>query len=302
MGLKVRGSFVALITPFDQKGKVDTTHLRSLVEWHLKEGTDGIVCCATTGEGPALETREKKKIAQICIETVQKKIPVVVSTGTADTRSSVRLTEEMARLGADGCLVVTPYYNKPSQQGCILHFQEVARVGLPVVIYHNPARAVVRLSAETIALLGRTPGIVGIKESSHDLELIRKIRSLSSIAILSGEDDLTVETIREGGVGSISVASNLLPRGWKSMIQWALEGNWEKAQSYAKRYRDLCRALFLDTNPQPVKFALAWMKRCLPVYRLPMLEPREETKKVIRQSFYAMALPLLYPQKEPVQH
>lgn len=301
MGLQVRGSFVALITPFDQKGKIDTARLRHLVEWHVKEGTDGIVCCATTGEGPALDTKEKKKITQICVETVKRQIPVVVATGTSDTRSSIRLTEEMAQLGADGCLVVTPYYNKPSQKGCILHYQEVAKVGLPVIVYHNPGRAVIRLSAETIAEIAEIPGVVGLKDSSHDLELIRQIHSLTPLPILSGEDDLTVATIREGGVGSIGVASNLIPRGWKTMIQHALAGNWTKADSYTKRYQALCRALFLDTNPQPVKFALAWMKRCLSEYRLPLLEPSEATQEALKQAFYSLAMPLFYPQKTRVE-
>lgn len=285
------GSFVALITPFDSKGRLDRKALEKLVEWHIEEGTDGIVCSATTGEGTTLSEREKKRVAEICIRTAKGRIPIIVGTGTPDTRQSVHLTEQMQKLGADGCLVVTPYYNKPSQRGCILHFQEVAKVGLPVIVYHNPGRAVVRLEAETIAALHQIPGIAALKESSSDLEFVRKIRKLCSIPILSGDDHLTFETIREGGKGAISVVGNVIPKGWKGMIRLALEGKWEKAAELSDKYLPLCKALFLETNPQGVKFAMAWMGKAQGVLRLPLVPVSEGVGKEIERALLSLSLP-----------
>lgn len=282
-----RGSFVALITPFDQRGRIDAKSLEKLVEWHIQEGTDGIVCCGTTGEAPTLTEKEKKRVAEICIKTASKKIPIVVGTGTSSTRQSHKLSLDMLKLGADGALVVTPYYNKPSQRGVIAHFQEVAKAGLPIIAYNNPGRASVKLTAETIAEIGRVSGVVAIKDSSHDLELIRKVRQISSLPILSGEDDLTFETIQEGGVGAISVIGNLIPKAWKEMIDLALSKKEAEAKKLAKRCLPLCSALFRETNPQGVKFCLEWMGKSRGVLRLPLVEVLKETQEeLIRALLY----------------
>lgn len=285
------GSFVALITPFDRKGRLDTKALEKLVEWHINEGTDGIVCSATTGEGLSFSDLERKKIAQICIETAARRIPVIVSTGVSDTRISTRYTEMAKRLGADGCLVVTPYYNKPSQRGCVIHFQEVAKVGLPIIIYHNPPRAVVRLSGETIEELSQIPNVVGIKESSHDLELVRRIAK--RIPVFSGDDDLTYSILREGGVGAIAVTANVIPRGWKRLVSSCLQGEWEKGSYLMKRFLPLCRAMFLETNPQGPKFAASWLGLCKPVLRLPMILPMDATRIALKKEILRLALPYL---------
>lgn len=285
------GSFVALITPFDRKGRLDTKALEKLVEWHINEGTDGIVCSATTGEGLSFSDLERKKIAQICIETAARRIPVIVSTGVSDTRISTRYTEMAKRLGADGCLVVTPYYNKPSQRGCVIHFQEVARVGLPIIIYHNPPRAVVRLSGETIEELSQIPNVVGIKESSHDLELVRRIAK--RIPVFSGDDDLTYSILREGGVGAIAVTANVIPRGWKRLVSSCLQGEWEKGSYLMKRFLPLCRAMFLETNPQGPKFVASWLGLCKPVLRLPMILPTDATRIALKKEILRLALPYL---------
>lgn len=284
-----RGSYVPLITPFDRKGRLDQKALEKLIEWHIAEGTDGIVCSATTGEGVSLSDAERKKIAGICIRTAAGRIPVIVSTGINDTRTSVRYTEIAQRVGANGCLVVTPYYNKPSQRGCYLHFQEVAKVGLPVIVYHNPGRAVVRLTVETIQEISQIPNIVAIKETSRDLDLVRKL--VKFIPVFSGDDDIAFTVMQEGGVGSIVPTANLVPKGWKQMIQLCLQGKWEQAQRLAQRYLPLNRALYLETNPQCVKFALSWLGRCGSTLRLPMILPTDASQRELKKELLHLALP-----------
>jgi len=290
-----RGSFVALITPFDRKKRVDFKVLESLVDWHISQGTDGIVCCGTTGESLTLSDKEKKQITEICVRTSAKRIPIIVGTGTSDTRQSVKLTENVKKLGADGCLVITPYYNKPSQTGCILHFKEVAKVGLPLIVYHNPGRAVVRLKAETIAEIAQLPNVVAIKESSHDLELVRQIRKLSNISIFSGEDDLSCQIIEEGAVGAISVIGNVIPKAWSQMVHFALEQNWKMAKLFANRYLPLCKALFLETNPQCIKFAMQWLGLIRGDLRLPLTRPEIGVQKEIKRVLLALSLLHMQP-------
>src|SRR3989344_2368516 len=218
MGFTPKGSFVALITPFTQKGRIDWKRLEQLVSWQIEQGTDGILCCGTTGEGITLSAAEKKKVAAVCIERAEKKIPIIVNCGSADTKQSVRFTEQVLRLGADGCMAVAPYYNKPTQRGCLLHFSEIAKVGIPLIVYNNPGRTALWLTAETVAEVVKIPGVVAYKDSTGNFDLIRKVRTLSPIPILSGDDDLTYATLVEGGSGAISVIGNLIPKIWKKMI------------------------------------------------------------------------------------
>lgn len=286
--MRFTGSYIALITPFDLKGRVDYKTLEKLVEWHISEGTDGIVCSASTGEGATLNERERKKIAQVCIKTADKRVPVIVATGTNDTRVSVRYTETALKLGASGCLAITPYYNKPSNQGCILHFSEIAKVGLPVIVYHNPARAVVRLSVETVAAISRIPNIVGFKDSSHDLEYIRKI--IPIIDVFSGDDDVSFDILKAGGVGVIGTVANLVPRGWNRMVKACLQKRWEEAKGLSDRYLPLIHAIFLEANPQCHKFALSWLGRCKPVVRLPLILPPDHIKIEIKKALLRLFL------------
>lgn len=289
--MQFRGSFVALITPFQRNGSIDRKKLESLVAWHIEQGTDGIVCFGATGEGMCLSDADRRSVAEICIRTAAGKIPIVVGMGTADTRQSVRNAEKMLRLGASGGLAVTPYYNKPTQKGCVLHYREIAKAGLPLIVYHNPGRAVVRLKAETVAEIGQIPGVAAIKESSADLEHIRKLRKLTALPVLAGDDDLTYDILKEGGVGAISVVGNLFPKSWKEMIGCALTGNWERAKRLFDRYLPLCKTLFLEPNPQGVKYAAAWLGKCKLSYRLPLIPPEEATQAAIRQALLSIALP-----------
>jgi 4-hydroxy-tetrahydrodipicolinate synthase len=287
--MEFRGSFVALATPFDRKGRLDKKTLERLVEWQIREGTDGIVCSATTGEGPCLSDPERKNIAEICIRVAGGRVPIIVATGINDTRQSVRYTENALKLGAAACLVVTPYYNRPTQLGCILHFREVAKVGLPVIVYHNPPRTSIRLTIETVIELSRIPNIAAIKDSGHEIEFVRKAKEY--LPILSGDDDFTFEILKAGGAGAITVSQNFIPRGCKQMIQYSLRGEWEKAERLAERYFWLYKALFLETNPQGVKFVLSWLGRCEPVLRLPMTLPSLATQAAIKKELLALSLP-----------
>jgi len=291
MQLSAQGSFVALATPFDRKGRIDWKTLEKLVSWHIANGTDGLVCCGATGEGMTISETEKKKIAAFCVRAAGNRIPIIGNSGTADTLRSVRLTEEMLKLGVSGTLVVTPYYNKPTQRGCILHFQEIAKVGLPVIVYNNPGSVCVRLEAETVAKLGEIPGIAGYKDSTADLALIRKIRQLSSIPILSGDDDHTYATLKEGRRGAISVIGNLFPKEWKTMISLALQGKWDESKRISDQFLPLCKALFLEPNPQCLKFAMSWMGLCKEFLRLPLVIPLDDTQRRIKRELLALMMP-----------
>jgi len=286
-----RGSFVALVTPFFSSGRVDWKTLEDLVEWHILEGTDGIVCSGTTGESCTLSDAERKKLTEICVKTAAGRIPIIAGTGTCDTRQTIRLTEMAQRLGAAGCLVVSPYYNKPTQRGCLAHFREVAKVGLPVIAYHNPGRAVFRFTLESIQELGTIPGIVAIKDSTHDLDFIRGIRRVSNLSVFSGEDDITLEIIQAGGVGVISVIGNVIPRGWNRMVHLALSGDIVAAQKLALRYGPLCKGNFIETNPQCVKYLVSQMGKCGPTLRLPLVMPTLDTQKALKRILMEMALP-----------
>lgn len=291
MTSKFTGSLVALITPFSSKGRVDRRALGDLVEWHIQEGTDGIVCCGTTGEASTLSDAERNKVADICIQTAGGRIPILVGTGTSDTKQTINLTKQAKKLGADGCLVVTPFYNKPTQTGCIAHFREVAGVGLPVVAYHNPGRSAFRFTLEGARALGEIPGIAALKESSGDLTFIRNFRAISPLPILAGEDDLTYSILQEGGVGAISVIGNIVPRGWKKMIQLTLSKQ-RTAEQWANRYAALAKGIFIETNPQCIKYLLSWMGMCEPVLRKPLLMPSVESQKILRDLLLGLALPM----------
>lgn len=281
--MSFRGSYVALITPFQKNGRIDWKKVEALVDWHVQSGTDGIVCGATTGEGPTLSDGERNKLAQVCIAVAAKRVKVIISTGLNDTRRSVKATEQAGKLGADGCLAVTPYYNKPTQRGCVLHFREIGKAGLPVIIYHNPPRTALKLALETIQEISRLPHLAGIKDCSGDIELIRGVKkSCPGFAILSGDDDFTGPLMRAGGTGAISVIGNVVPEGWSRAIHAALEGKWEAAEILFQRYMPLCKAHFIETNPQCVKFSMSWLGKCEGLLRLPLVEPLEKTKRAIK--------------------
>lgn len=285
------GSIVALITPFDSKGRIDARAFRNLVRWHLEEGTDGVVCSGSTGEGNALNRKERLKLLQICLEEAKGKMQILAGTGAGNTRETVQFTEDALKAGADGALVVTPFYCRPTQEGCLAHFAEVGKVGLPVIVYHNPTRACFRFLLESLPKLAKIPLIVGIKDSNHDIEYVRSMKKICSLPLYSGDDDITLEMLEEGGVGSISVIGNFIPKGWKKMIQHALRGEWEIAKKIMHRFLPLIRANFLETNPQGIKYLVSQLGRCKPIWRLPLVPPKRETVVRIQEELFKLAVP-----------
>lgn len=278
-----KGSIVALITPFTEELELDTKALRELIEWHIEEGTNAIMCCGTTGESPTLSHEEKMQIFQIAVETARGRVPIIAGTGTYDTRVSVQDTKEAKELGVDGCLIVVPYYNRPTPEGCLAHYSEVSKVGLPFIIYHHPGRTGVKLSPENLAEIASLPNAAAIKESSGSLEFIKRLRELTNAPIFSGDDDLTLSFMELGAVGGISIVANVIPGIWKQILQ-------TRSQSLCDLVAPLFKSLVIETNPHGVKYAVSLLKRANPFLRLPMVQPRSSTKEQIEQAMARVPL------------
>jgi 4-hydroxy-tetrahydrodipicolinate synthase len=284
-------SLVALITPFDLTGQVDLETLRELVFWHIDEGTDGLVLFGSTGEGIALSDEEKIDIISLCLETAQGKIPIFAASGFADTRHSVSFTQKMKELGIDGSLIITPYYNRPTQRGCLAHFQALAEVGLPLIVYHHPFRTAFRFTLESIIELSKMPNIIGLKESTHDLSFIQTVHDACNIPIFAGDDDMTLDILKLGGVGAISVIGNLFPREWKEMITLCSYEKWDSAKLIVDLYTPLINALSLEPNPQCVKYAMHLLGKSTPCLRLPLVTPEKKTQEILEAVLRAHCIP-----------
>ncbi|MBI3987860.1 MAG: 4-hydroxy-tetrahydrodipicolinate synthase [Lentisphaerae bacterium] len=275
-----QGAYTALVTPFTTAGSVDYARLKNLIELQIEAGVDGITPVGTTGESPTLDMAEHKKVIEVSVETVHGRIQVVAGTGANSTAEAVELTEHAIKVGADATLQVTPYYNKPNQEGLIRHFSKVADLGLPVVLYNVPGRAGQEIAVETVVKLRSHPKILAIKEAAGSVERVCRILNSCSITVLSGDDALTLPMMIVGAKGVVSVASNVAPKAIAEMVHFALNGNWEEARKLHMNYYGLMADLFLDTNPIPVKAAMAMMGLIEEVYRLPLspLGPRLKEK------------------------
>jgi 4-hydroxy-tetrahydrodipicolinate synthase len=270
--MKLTGSFVALVTPYS-KGDVDLLKVKELVEFHIKNGTTGICPVATTGEGPVLSHDERANIIKTVVETARGKALVFPGTGTYNTRESIEQTKMAKELGADGALIVTPYYNKPTQEGLYRHYKAIAEaVQIPIMLYNVPSRTGVSMAPETTARLGLIKNIVALKDASGNVEQVTQLRALSDIQILSGEDSLTFPILCLGGVGVVSVAANVIPKQIAEMTAAAVRGDLSVARQIHDRYFELFKNLFLETNPIPVKTALKKMGMYNGEMRLPMCE------------------------------
>lgn len=266
------GSLVALITPL-RDGRVDEQKLRELVEFQVSNGTNGIVPCGTTGEAATLSETEHDRVVRIVVEAAAGRVPVVAGTGTNDTAKCIKRTGAAKQAGADAALIVTPYYNKPTQTGMLMHFRAVAEsVDLPLILYNVPGRTGVNLLPETVARLAEVPGIVGIKEASGNLDQVTEIVKLCGpdFSVLSGDDSLTLPILSVGGRGVISVVANLVPRKMADLVQCYLGGDHVRARALHLELFELCRAMFLETNPIPVKTAAGLMGLCSSEMRLPL--------------------------------
>ncbi|MFN3484492.1 MAG: 4-hydroxy-tetrahydrodipicolinate synthase [Planctomycetota bacterium] len=270
---KTEGSFVALITPY-AGDPVDLAKVRELVDFHLENGTSGFCPVATTGESPSLSREEKAAVIRAVVERARGKALVFPGAGTYNTRETIEQTRMARELGADGALLVTPYYNKPTQEGLYRHYEAVARAvpGFPLMLYNVPGRTGVSLAPETTARLSRIPGIVAIKDASGNVEQVTQVRALCDIQILSGEDSLTFPILCLGGCGVVSVAANIVPRAVADLCQAVRAGELARARQIHERYFPLFKDLFLETNPIPVKTALRLMGRYTGELRLPLCE------------------------------
>ena len=270
-----RGAIVAIVTPF-KKGKVDEAALRKLVEFQIKNGTDGIVPCGTTGESSTLSHEEHDRVIEIVIDAVNKRVPVIAGTGSNSTAEAIRLTRHAHEAGADGALMVAPYYNRPTQEGLYQHYKAVAdAVRIPIIIYNIPGRTGVNINADTLARLAKVKNIVGVKEASGSIKQMSDVIRLCGpdFDVLSGDDLFTLPLMAMGGKGVISVISNVAPADMAAMVDAFDAGDLEKARALHHKMAPLIDSLFIETNPTPVKAALAMMKKIsyevrLPLYRM----------------------------------
>jgi len=268
------GSMVALVTPF-KNGQVDEPALRELARFQIENGTDALVPCGTTGEGATLTPEEQVQVVRACVEEARGRVPVIAGCGSNDTRRTIETVQRAREAKADAALIVTPYYNKPTPEGLFRHFEAVARSGgLPVVLYNVPSRTSVDMLADTVARCARVPGIVGVKEASGSIVRIAEIRAAGvpdGFAILSGDDMFTLPTLAMGGHGIISVVANIAPARMARLVDAFNEGNLSAAQEEQTKFSNLVRAMFCETNPLPVKYALSKMGRIGPELRLPLV-------------------------------
>jgi len=285
--MKLQGSFVALVTPYS-KGEVDLPKVRELVDFQVKNGTAGICPVATTGEGPVLTHDEKASIIKAVVEIARGKALVFPGTGTYNTRETIEYTRMAKDLGADGALIVTPYYNKPTQEGLYRHYKSIAEaVNLPIMLYNVPGRTGVSMAPETTARLGMVKNIVALKDASGNVEQVTQLRALSDIQILSGEDSLTFSILCLGGVGVVSVAANVIPKQVAEMTAAAVSGETSKARQIHDRYFELFKNLFIETNPIPVKIALKKMGMYNGEMRLPMCEMSAANEEKLEKTLKA---------------
>ncbi len=281
-----QGIYTALITPF-KDGKLDEPAFRAFVEWQINEGVHGLVPCGTTGESPTLSYEEHMRVISICGEVAAGRVKVLVGTGANSTDEAVMLTEHAKKAGADGALVVAPYYNKPTQEGIYQHYKAIAEaVDIPVVVYNVPGRTAVDIKDETIARLARIRNIVGVKDATGDLARVSILRMLAGkdFRQLSGEDMTAVAFNAQGGVGCISVTSNIAPRLCAEVQNLTLKGDFSGALKVHDRLVPLHQAMFLETNPGPVKYAASLLGKCQPDLRLPLVEPSEGVKARVKEA------------------
>ena len=279
------GSFVALVTPF-RNGQVDEAKLRELVEMHATSGTDGLVPCGTTGEAPTLSHDEHRRVIEIVVDANRKRMKILPGTGVYSTRDAIELTKMAEKAGADGALVVSPYYNKPTQEGLYRHFRAVAEsVAIPIVVYNIQSRTAVNIETATLSRLAKdVQNIRGVKEASGSLDQMSQVITACGpgFSVLSGDDNITLPLMAVGGHGVISVIANIVPRETADMVHAALDGDFKRARELHHRLFPLARAAFLESNPIPIKEAMAMAGMLEPEFRLPMCRMSEANRETLR--------------------
>ena len=290
-----KGSNVALITPF-KNNKLDVDNYIELIHFHIKNGSNGLVPAGTTGESPTLSHEEHEKVIELCINETKGRIPVIAGTGSNSTKEAISLTKHAEKVGADGALVVTPYYNKPTQEGLYQHYKAINdNCGIPIIIYNIPSRSVIDMKVETMARLFELKNIVGVKDSTGDLNRVnqQKEKMGNEFIQLTGEDENVLEFNRRGGVGCISVTANIAPKQCSDFQKFSLSKNNNEVKE-AERINDLLqpvhKALFIESNPSPVKYAAKLLNLCSDDVRLPLVKITDFTKKEVKKALVSAKL------------
>ncbi len=289
----IQGSMVALVTPMNADNSLDWASLHKLVDWHLEQGTHAIVAVGTTGESPTLNVDEHLAVIKKVVDQVNGRIPVIAGTGANSTSEAVELTQAAKDLGADACLLVTPYYNKPTQEGLFLHHAHIAQaVSIPQFLYNVPGRTGVDMKPETVLRLAQVPNIIGIKEATGDLARAKLLieQAPSSFAIVSGDDETAVDLILLGGKGDISVTANVVPAAIARMCELALAGNAEEARAINNRLLPLHTAMFVESNPIPVKWAVEQLGLIQSGIRLPLTRLSEQYHQQVKTAMQAAGI------------
>ena len=287
-----KGSITALITPF-KNNKVDEDKFRDFIEWQISEGSHGFVPCGTTGESPTLNHQEHMRVTEICIEVVKKRVPVMAGCGSNSTDEAISLVSHAQKAGAEAALVVTPYYNKPTQEGLFQHFRHVAEsTSLPIYIYNIPSRSVVDMDMKTLERLAKIENISGIKDASCDLERPGQVVDLigKNFCQLSGEDETVLPFLEKGGVGCISVTANVAPKLCSELHETWVKQDTKTLEEIDAGLQSLLKAMFCETSPGPVKFALSLLGHCSPDMRLPLVEIAEESKQIVKDAMIKAGL------------
>ncbi len=278
------GAGVALVTPMHPDGRIHYEKLEELVDWHIANSTDALIVCGTTGEAPTLGVPEHLEAIRVAIARADGRVPVIAGTGSNDTAHCINMCREAQRMGADGLLLVTPYYNKTSQRGLIAHYTKVAEsVDLPMILYNVPSRTGVNMAPETVAALARVENIVGLKQANGDLSSVAKIAALCDLPLYSGNDDQIVPILSLGGVGVISVLSNVIPQQTHDICQAWFDGDVDESRRLQLHYLDLANALFCDVNPIPVKAAMNLMGMEVGECRLPLYSLEASASAMLAQ-------------------
>jgi 4-hydroxy-tetrahydrodipicolinate synthase len=286
------GSMVAMVTPF-RDGRVDEGKISELVEFHVKNGTDAIIPCGTTGESPTLSHDEHKQVVEATIKAVAGRVPVIAGTGSNSTAEAIDMTQHAKAAGANGVLMVCPYYNKPTQTGLIAHYRAVAEaVDIPIILYNIPGRTGVNMLPETVATLADLPNIAAMKEASGSLEQMTELISICGdrLTVVSGDDTLTLPLMAVGGKGVISVIANIIPKETAEMTRAALNGDWKRAKEIHLRIFPLCKAMFYETNPGPVKTAMQLLGRLNGELRLPLTPMSDANRDKLAKALKAYGL------------
>ena len=290
-----KGSNVALVTPF-KNGKLDDASYIKLIHFHIKNGTNGLVPAGTTGESPTLSHEEHERVIELCVKESDGKLPVIAGTGSNSTEEAISLTSHAERIGANGALIVTPYYNKPTQEGLYQHYKAINdKCGIPIIIYNIPGRSVIDMSVDTMARLFELKNIVGVKDATGDLNRVNEtLKKLGKDFIqLTGNDDNALEFNLRGGVGSISVTANIAPKYCSEFQKFSIltdEKSKLEAEKIDKILQPLHHSMFIESNPSPVKYAAKLLGLCDDEVRLPMVKVTEATKKIVEEALKSAKL------------